>query len=520
MTMGGEGDAVLEGAPVVLRARDFAVRRGSTTLLAPSSFDVYEGERVLVLGASGSGKSLFTDVLLGFVGEDVQVSGTLALDGEDLLHLDPGAHDGKVGAVFQLHALGLFDDLTVDQNLAFGSTDAARQTTVAEEMRLADRGRPVTTCSGGERVRVALARTVLRGARVLVYDEPTTGLDAAAAEQVVRSIRESHERLTLVVTHDFAAFEREAGAVLFIDPATRAIVRRPLTPQTLPDVRRALEAPPVALTTSDATPTWVDALGARIDAFAQGLGGFVYDMGALVLLPWCWLRVLHPLDGPRLRGALRRNLAPGVFAFAIVSAMLVSMTGTYFLFERLPKSEYTAPLVQEDLIAGLGLVFTRAGIPLLVSVLLAAKLGASAAAHLGHMALTRQVDALRLLDISPRRHLLLPTATGQLFSAWGCTLACAGAAWFAALVVFLMRHPGWSSTYFRRAWSRELAFGDVGWIVAKVAVSALGVAVIAFRAGTRPKRQPGDVVDGIHATLLRGLLFVILVHALFAFAEF
>jgi ABC-type transporter Mla maintaining outer membrane lipid asymmetry permease subunit MlaE len=244
------------------------------------------------------------------------------------------------------------------------------------------------------------------------------------------------------------------------------------------------------------------------------------DAAWLPLAPLAWLRAAHPLDGPRVRAALRRDLAPGVALFVALSAVLVAVTGTWFLFERLPQRAWTEPLVQEDLVAGLGLIHARVGVPLLVSVLLAAKLGASAAAHLGHMSLTRQVDALALLRVPGRRHLLLPTAASQLLAAIVFTALAGLLAWAASLVVFLLSHPGLSARWFHAAYLQEVEPGDLAWVLAKVGTSALGVAAVAWRAGTAPKRAPEQVVRGIHATLLRGLLLVLGVHALYAFLEF
>ena len=89
-----------------------------------------------------------------------------------------------------------------------------------------------------------------------------------------------------------------------------------------------------------------------------------------------------------------------------------------------------------------------------------------------------------------------------------------------SLIVFLWAHPGWSSLYVQRAWTKELAWTDLLWVAAKVGLSAVAVAAVAFRAGIDPKREPEQVVAGIHATLLRGLLFVLVIHAAFAFLEF
>jgi energy-coupling factor transporter ATP-binding protein EcfA2 len=497
--------------PPVLAVEGLEVVHEGRALLAPSSFRLHEGERVLLVGPSGAGKSLFLDVLLGFVGPDtpgIELRGSVLLDGEELLGRGPEARDGRVGAVFQVHRLGLFDDLDVEQNLRFGSRDGAEAARMADSLGLAERGRPAAVCSGGERLRVAMARTLLRGADVLVFDEPTAGLDPASVRQVVEAIRSHHRRLTLVVTHERDAFEGLADAVVEIDPGTRTLRRLPApvpvvadrpSPRPRGPLRRALSA-------------WDRA------AVAAAVGAA--DLLAVLRWPEALLRVAHPLDGPRVRRELARDLAPGVAAFVATSAVLVSLTATYFLFDRLPRREYAEPLVQEGLLAGLGQILTRVVIPLIATILLAAKLGASSAANLGQMSLTRQVDALRLLRVPLRRHLLLPTAAAQILATWvhvGLALLLSFAT---TAAVFLWTHPGWSWAYVRWAYARELAPSDVLWLLAKCGACALAVSAVAWRVGAAPKRAPEEVVRGIHRTLLRALLLVLAIHAAFAFAEF
>jgi ABC-type lipoprotein export system ATPase subunit/ABC-type transporter Mla maintaining outer membrane lipid asymmetry permease subunit MlaE len=508
----------------LLVARDLAVDSDGHVLLQASSFELHEGERVLLVGPSGSGKSLLLDLLLGFAGsgrDGLTVRGDLALEGRSLVGVPPEAHDGHVGAVFQLHALGLFDDLTLEENLAFGRAAPDEVARVAGRLGLGRRERRVAAASGGERMRVAMARTLLRGGRVFVYDEPTTGLDPAAVGQVVEAIGTAHDRLSLVVTHDPGAFEGWADIVLTIDPVARRIERREASAATFAWLHERLGRPAEAGAAPEAPPA-PRGPGAFLrgwDTLARRVGSTTVDVLRLLAVPLALGRLAHPLDGPRLRRTLRRDLAPGVFAFTGLSSALVALTATFFLFERLPKREWTAPLVQDDLVAGLGLVTTRVGVPLMISILLAAKLGAAAAAHLGHMSLTRQVDALRLLDVDPRRHLLLPTAVGQLLAAWIATALGWALSTGAALVVFLAMHPGWSTRWFAEAWVREIPASAIAWAAAKVGVSALGVAVVAYRVGIAPKRRPEQVIHGIHATLLRALLLVVAIHAVFAFVE-
>lgn len=506
-----------QGAEVV-SVRGLALRAGERRLLQESTFALFEGERVLLVGPSGAGKSLFGDVLLGFVGPETP---GLEISGEVVLEREEQGGAAHVGAVFQMQRSGLFDDLSIEQNLVFGSEDAEARAQVAAELNLVPTDRAVTLCSGGEGVRVGLARTLLHGADVIVYDEPTTGLDPVNARQVVAAIASSHRRLSLIITHDYEAFAAIADVVLFLDPRTRVLRRMPPTEETFAHLHMALAqaaAPEVEVVAGGRG--WGRRLAAAWHRAAVGTSEVLLDWAWLLLVPAAFLRLGHPLDGPRLRQALRRDLAPGVLAFVGLSAVLVALTGTYFLFERLPKRAWTEPLVQEDIVTGLGLLYVRVGIPLLVSVLLAAKLGAAAAAHLGHMSLTRQLDALKLLGVSLRRHLLLPTAAGQLAAAWVTTACAVFLAYAMSLVVFLVAHPGFSVPYFQAAFTRELDATSFLWLFVKVGVSALGVAAVAFRVGTAPKRSPEDVVKGIHSTLLRALLLVLTIHAFFAFLEF
>ena len=89
------------------------------------------------------------------------------------------------------------------------------------------------------------------------------------------------------------------------------------------------------------------------------------------------------------------------------------------------------------------------------------------------------------------------------------------------MIVFLWDHPSWSAIFAWTAWTKEVVLpADLLWVAAKVGLSALAVSALAYRAGIQPKRRPEQVVEGLHATLLQGLLAVLAVHAAFAFVEF
>ena len=183
---------------IVLEVRDVRVAFDATVVLAGHSLRVDDGEVVALLGPSGSGKSTLLRVVAGLLRPD---SGSVWIDGKDVTTTP--THRRSVGMVFQDDQL--FPHLSAGDNVAFGlkmaGVDKATRTARAAELLtlvgLAGfRDRDVADLSGGEAKRVALARSLAPAPRVLLLDEPLTGLD-----------RELHDRLTTEV----AAILREVG---------------------------------------------------------------------------------------------------------------------------------------------------------------------------------------------------------------------------------------------------------------------------------------------------------------------
>lgn len=183
---------------IVLDVRDVVVSFGGNVVLDQVSIHVERGETVALLGPSGSGKSTLLRVIAGIVEPN---SGTVTVDGRDITRLP--THVRSVGMVFQDEQL--FPHLSVGDNVAFGlkvsGTRPAACRHRSEELLdavglagFADRS--IENLSGGERKRVALARSLAPNPSVLLLDEPLTGLD-----------RELHDRLAT----ELAAVLQECG---------------------------------------------------------------------------------------------------------------------------------------------------------------------------------------------------------------------------------------------------------------------------------------------------------------------
>jgi len=199
---------------------------GSHQILEEVSFQIEKGESVVILGRSGGGKSVLLKHLIGLLRPD---SGHVLIEGEDIVRMNERSllrvrH--KFGMLFQSAAL--FDSMTVEENVAFAfrqdrvikPVEIGRK--VAEVLDLVDlpgvgKKKP-SELSGGMRKRVGLARAIVDRPEIVLYDEPTTGLDPIVSDSIDRLILRVRDHLdvtTVVVTHDMRT-ARRCGQRIFL----------------------------------------------------------------------------------------------------------------------------------------------------------------------------------------------------------------------------------------------------------------------------------------------------------------
>lgn len=186
---------------------------GGKNVLNGLSLEIPRGETLVIMGRSGCGKSVLLKIITGLLPAD---SGEIWFDGTEISRLKAkklNAIRKKIGMLFQSAAL--FDSMTVAENIAFmleqhtKLTQAEMRKVVDEKLSLVDLEgvqelRPAEL-SGGMRKRVGLARALAFNPEVILYDEPTTGLDPVTCNEINQLIRDLHEKLqvtSVVVTHD------------------------------------------------------------------------------------------------------------------------------------------------------------------------------------------------------------------------------------------------------------------------------------------------------------------------------
>ena len=196
-----------------LEARGVCKRFGRRAVYEGLDLELRAGETFALLGPSGSGKSVLLQLIIGLLRPD---AGSLAVFGVDVARLDAEGLRKvrrRVGMLFQ--GAALFDSLSVGENVAYGLRELLgwRGSRVRERVAecLAEVGLPgiealaPSQLSGGMRKRVGLARALAPGPELLLYDEPTTGLDPANTrriEELIRSLQKTHGVTSLVITHD------------------------------------------------------------------------------------------------------------------------------------------------------------------------------------------------------------------------------------------------------------------------------------------------------------------------------
>lgn len=223
----GRHSAIVPRGDTIVEIRDVWKRYGTREVLAGASLKVRRGEVLCILGPSGTGKSVTLRHINGLEKPD---EGDVLVFGESVVHLSEeelAPVRKRVAMLFQGGAL--FDSMNVEQNVAFplvehtDKTPAEIADAVAEKLELV--GLPGTQrkmpseLSGGMKKRVALARSIALEPDMILYDEPTTGLDPVTSEKIAQLIADINQRLrttSIAVTHDIVTARTVADRIAFL----------------------------------------------------------------------------------------------------------------------------------------------------------------------------------------------------------------------------------------------------------------------------------------------------------------
>ncbi len=506
------------------------------------SLSLTPGEVVVLLGGSGAGKStliraLFEPTALRAAGFSVE--------------LDALEVDGSLGLVPQRGAL--FDHLDVAGNVAIAHRQRLRDARrdgedtsalpSAEEAverwlrdvdlpaELARRGSSVGRLSGGQAQRLAVARTLAGGRKVLVLDEPSVGLDPLRVERLVALLRAQADRgvALLVVTHDLDFACGVADRLLLLDPHGEEGELRPLVDDWKGPLAEEPNAERVASRRHAVHLALCEALAqppdgepprstSLLDAL-PGLGRWLLSQLGALRIPGAALLALPTLLRHHLRDSGRvffRTLIAGMLRpspfYAVVAAIL-GYTVLYVIARSLPEGLRVGRAV--ELVGG---SYILALTPPVCAFLFSATSGSALNAWLGTMDLTRQTAALEALGI--RRDVYLWTPAWLALVVAFLVVAALFAAGMAAGGAYQAYSAG-----VERPW--PLLLGDLlapapdrwmlrsraGWLIGLYAV---GIAADVVHRGTQRKEQAEDVTRGMTSSVISTTLWVVGVELLTA----
>lgn len=516
-----------------IEVRGLTVSAGERVLLRDANVTFPAGEVILLFGCSGVGKSVLLRILAGLIDRShagICYSGSISFvsgNGESRIESDP---NHPVAVVFQSFAL--LDELTPVQNVQIaldhsrssGHAQAGRASQILAELRVPT-DRAVSVLSGGQQQRLAIARAIAPDTDVVLYDEPTSGLDTKTAREVADLIRETqqrYQRTSILVTHDYETLSRIADRIILLDHNHQQLTELPK--EAWLKLSEALGQPPVAGSMTQGPPRLQRAKSA-VSRFLQETGCFSEEV---IQLPWSLL----PLWGSAKWGLrytahyLMLVAGPSACIYISVAGMILGFVAQDFVFRYLPFRQFTEPLLTENLLHATGFSLYRFLVPILSTILIAARSGAAVASDVGSKVYGDQLDAMKTLGIDPRRTLRTPILYAFLVGTPFLSLLSYAMASLTASFAFLMTHADLGIAFWDAHFHKELIppagffYKGTGWLIAKLLTCGIGVAMISWRCGVTPKISGTEISHGVTRTILWATLFVLFVHFAYSLFEF
>lgn len=491
-----------------LRSFSLAHRRdgGEDVLLDSATLDVPRGGFYLLVGQSGGGKSSLVRLCAGLYDPREplpRTTGAFECLGESVAQGPSIDLRARMAAILQDE--GLLDELTPRENVEIALRAANRSLKLAPAL-LADVGldpAPESTASmsGGMKKRLAVARALAAEPDALFCDEPTAGLDPAAAIEIARLLRRAHDasmgRTTVVVTHDLDAFAGLHDGVIELDREARAL-------------RLHAAGAPIPPAAKAATRGFEGGESEIVHALRHGVLAFG---GASHTVLVSLLRIAPVELRQTIRAVAHCTLSP--IPFVALASAAIGGLATFFALRNNPVEGG----FESEILQGTGKVLVAVLMPLLSAFFFTARVAAGSAARLGTMTRTQQVTALRTMGVDPADYLLTPLVWGM---AIGLPIATFVSIVFASHAGLLAAKAvsGISTLGFVQSWFRAVDAMDLRTALLKSALSGYLVALVCYHLGTGPKRSGADVGESVNRAIVLAMGLALSVHAVLTVAVY
>ncbi|MFN9721528.1 MAG: ABC transporter permease, partial [Planctomycetota bacterium] len=339
---------------------------------------------------------------------------------------------------------------------------------------------------------------------------------------LIRSTHERHRRTSIIVTHDYHSLIQIADRIILLDHQTCDLRDIP-RPQW--DAIAGLLLSPPSFETEASLRTVRSAAREFSDGVFTETGRFVEE---LVLLPSTIIPLWRSLKwGLRYSGYYLRLVAgPSAVMYLAIAGMILGYVSQDFIFRYLPFRQFTEPLLTENLLHGTGFSLFRFLVPILATILVAARSGAAVASDVGSKVYGNQLDAMRTMGMNPSRILKTPILYAFLIGTPLLTFFSYLVAAATAAVAFLMTHGHLGIAFWDGHFHHELRepgswfYRGAGWWFAKLLCCGVGIALISWQHGSCRKLSGSEISQGVTRTILWSTLYVLFIHFLFSLYEF
>ena len=219
---------ILNSTEKVIEIKNLYKAFGSYQVLENASLDLYKGENLVVLGKSGTGKSVLIKIIIGLLKPDSGLVNVLDHVVDDISYEQLLALRLRVGFSFQNSAL--YDSMTVRENLEFPLVRNRRDLSKKEVKDLVEEmldavglsqtiNQMPSELSGGQRKRIGIARTLILKPEIMLYDEPTAGLDPITSKEInklINTVQERYHTSAIVITHDLTCAKETGNRVAML----------------------------------------------------------------------------------------------------------------------------------------------------------------------------------------------------------------------------------------------------------------------------------------------------------------
>ncbi|GAA0885148.1 MULTISPECIES: ABC transporter ATP-binding protein [Sphingobacterium] len=220
--------STIDHSKPVIEIRDVSKSFGDNHVLRGVNLDLYKEENLVVLGRSGTGKSVLIKLISGLLRPD---EGTINVLGESVLELnDRELRELRLKIGFSFQNSALYDSMTVRENLEFPLVRNKRNLTRSEINHAVEEvldgvglsqaiNQMPSELSGGQRKRIGIARTLILRPEIMMYDEPTAGLDPITCLEInglINEVQERYKTASIIITHDLACAKEVGDRIVML----------------------------------------------------------------------------------------------------------------------------------------------------------------------------------------------------------------------------------------------------------------------------------------------------------------